>query len=285
MPFRIAFVLLIVYCLKVQSKQDLSSPEASVRSFLAAYGKGDFVQATACIENAKYNSAFDPMAKDQLQHPTSFTVSDIQSSTEGDTATVKLKLTMKESRSADKQKIASSVKLHQADGLWRIVAAMPVVDPAHLTKIDFVNAYVWSLADPGTMMPTFWEARNKARAQVCVSNVKQLGIAALFLCEDYDGKFVLKPDKMQKSLNPYLKDREAFHCASDDEGVVSYSINPAIAGVKLTRIKSPKKTVIIYEGMGGKLDFKLDGRAAVAFADGSAKMITKDEAKALSWKP
>jgi prepilin-type processing-associated H-X9-DG protein len=41
---------------------------------------------------------------------------------------------------------------------------------------------------------------------------------------------------------------------------------------------------MLYEGKDGKLNFKHDGKAAVAFADGHAKLVTEEEAKTLIWK-
>ena len=81
-----------------------------------------------------------------------------------------------------------------------------------------------------------------------------------------------------------MRSQDTFHCSSDTAGAVSYAFNFAIAGKKTTRIKSPATTVLIYEGKGGKLEFKHGGKAGVAFVDGHVKMITEKEAKKLVWK-
>ena len=62
------------------------------------------------------------------------------------------------------------------------------------------------------------------------------------------------------------------------------TLNPAIGGVRANKVKSPKVTVVIYEGNEGKLNFKHNGKAAVAFADGRARMINKKQAKRLKWE-
>jgi len=50
-------------------------------------------------------------------------------------------------------------------------------------------------------------------------------------------------------------------------------------------ISDPANTVLVYEGKDGKLNFHHNGRAAVAFADGRARLIGGAEAKNLRRNP
>ena len=102
---------------------------------------------------------------------------------------------------------------------------------------------------------------------------------------DHDDKFALKSACFKKSILPYIKDSSVFHCSSDDSGIVSYSFNVRLAGMKPERLRSPARIVMVYEGKDGMLDFKHDGKAAVCYADDHAKMISEAEAKALRWVP
>ena len=67
---------------------------------------------------------------------------------------------------------------------------------------------------------------------------------------------------------PYCKSERLFHCQSDKSGAVSYSFNVNLQGLKASAVKFPAKTVMLYEGKGGKLEYRHDGKAAVGFADG-----------------
>ncbi len=50
-------------------------------------------------------------------------------------------------------------------------------------------------------------------------------------------------------------------------------------------MEAPAQTVLLYEGKNMQFDFKHDGRTAVAFADGHAKLLTPEEAKNVFWYP
>ena len=132
---------------------------------------------------------------------------------------------------------------------------------------------------------TLFRARQAALATSCLSNIKQVSIGALMYLQDYDEKFKLQPATYKFKLMPYIKAEHIFHCPSDPTKGVSYSFNPNLQGISMAKIKSPAKTVMIYEGKAGKLDFRHDGRASVGFVDGHAKLIGKQEAASLRWMP
>jgi prepilin-type processing-associated H-X9-DG protein len=258
--------------------QDLTTPEVTVRSFLTSFCAGDLDKVTACIENAKYNPAFDELAKDQKKHPSTCTFDDIQTQMDGDKATVKLSGTML-SPPGKPQKFASVINLHKGDGGWHILP-----DKAAASKEgseDPVNAIACALIDPNTLT----RARDSARTVSCISNMKQLALGVLMFVEDYDEKYALKADSYKKAISPYIKNDQIFHCPSDDAGVVSYSFNPHLAGIKLAKVSSPATTVMLYEGKAGKLNYKHNGKAGVAFADGHVKMVAEADAKNLRWMP
>jgi prepilin-type processing-associated H-X9-DG protein len=105
------------------------------------------------------------------------------------------------------------------------------------------------------------------------------------LLQNHDRRYALNADSFQKFLDPYLPNRNVFRCPSDRSGAESYAFNANLVGILYTSINNPTTLVAIYEGRGGKLHFKHDGKAGVVFADGHVKMVSEDEAKALRWEP
>ena len=89
------------------------------------------------------------------------------------------------------------------------------------------------------LFPVFARAREKARATRCLSNLKQLGNALRMYMDDYDGLYPWGVDIADKNLpeiwasypnwqaqiavmplmhelvDPYVKNHEVWHCASD----------------------------------------------------------------------
>jgi general secretion pathway protein G len=89
------------------------------------------------------------------------------------------------------------------------------------------------------LFPVFAQARAKARATTCLSNLRQAGNAFAMYLQDHDGFFPYAVDPadrdtpqiwegfpafkaeipvlpwLHESLQPYVKSREIFHCPSD----------------------------------------------------------------------
>ncbi len=63
------------------------------------------------------------------------------------------------------------------------------------------------------LFPVFARAREKARQTVCVSNMKQQGLAVAMYTSDYDEMY--PPARYWKSkLDPYMKNQELWKCPS-----------------------------------------------------------------------
>jgi prepilin-type processing-associated H-X9-DG protein len=211
--------------------------------------------------------------------PATFTLSDAKSMITGTTANVTAKVTVKAASQPKSDTFDTDVNLVNAEGGWQIVPRSP--EELKKGNDDLVNLIAYSLTDP----KVFGKARDSARAVSCLSNVKQISLGAMMFVQDWDEVFKLKAETYKKSLMPYLKNASIFTCPSDTAGATSYSFNANLAGVKLAKVKSPAETIMIYESKNGKLNFRHEGKAAVGFADGHAKLVDAAAAKKLRWMP
>jgi prepilin-type N-terminal cleavage/methylation domain-containing protein/prepilin-type processing-associated H-X9-DG protein len=120
------------------------------------------------------------------------------------------------------------------------------------------------------LFPVFAQAREKARAISCLSNMKQVGRAEIMYSQDYDEKYTPGADTCglgsgwAGELYPYVKSLGAFKCPDDSTTeaspgtVVSYGINRNIDiyngacntspdAETLSVFTSPAKTVLLFE--------------------------------------
>jgi prepilin-type N-terminal cleavage/methylation domain-containing protein/prepilin-type processing-associated H-X9-DG protein len=159
------------------------------------------------------------------------------------------------------------------------------------------------------LFPVFAQAREKARQAGCVSNVRQIGQAALMYAQDYDERFIgyYAGSDRKQLLYPYTRsgreNKEAgggqlWHCpSSKNPGVeASYGFNAVVNWVSLAQVTSPSETVALcdagvnddgqsilsthvfppsalsYPGIGRPNPRHSDG-VSVAFMDGHAKWM------------
>ena len=69
------------------------------------------------------------------------------------------------------------------------------------------------------LFPVFAQAREKARAISCISNVRQLGLAHLMYMQDYDETFATSwcygfPGEFSWAVQPYMKSLQILFCPS-----------------------------------------------------------------------
>ena len=160
--------------------------------------------------------------------------------------------------------------------------------------------------------PVFARAREKARQTSCLSNLKQLGLAVLMYCQDYDEMYSLSvyglpPNRVSTLYDvhlPYIKDTQIFQCPSNpcrndlvtfsgdfDIRYVSYvgnraifeegdlfGMRPTISPISESEIEFPSFTTVFYDGGLTPTFFLLvtgahNGGVNSVFCDGHAKFI------------
>ena len=94
------------------------------------------------------------------------------------------------------------------------------------------------------------------------------------LAQDNDEKLMITAGGFEDDLVKYSIPRQFFSALKNKGKVSKYSFNPSLMGVKLNQVKNPQSMVLIYEGHDDEPEFRYQGRAAIAFADGSVRMVT-----------
>jgi len=133
------------------------------------------------------------------------------------------------------------------------------------------------------------EKQTKADTNACYINMRQVAMGMQTYFYERGEKFDLTPlsykDKAMPEISRLMANKGFFHCPADKgaPGSNSYSYNTNLNGH--TMAETNLETVMVYEGKDGKLDFRHDGFALVAFADGYTELINMSRAEHLRWKP
>jgi prepilin-type processing-associated H-X9-DG protein len=260
---------------------DLSTPKSAVRSFIEAARQGDIPALKACVVNPSDSLVVEKFLKTMLAEASAIEFKDCVAEVENEGARVSVQFLYQETKKQERTLRTEILSLSKQGESWKITPFVLNVTDIKARPLLGIAAL---LSTHGKTMESLILAREKARKTVCVSNVKQLAIGTMMYVQDYDEVFPSKSAPYKELLWIYVKDNDAFRCPGDAEGALSYTINPNVLGASMERIKRPAETVLFYEGKSGKLDFRHDGYAAVAFADGHVKMIDAEGAKALIWK-
>lgn len=255
---------------------DRSTPETTVKSFIKALTESNYDGLVACVKDAKHNENLARMFGAQRGEVPQLIVEVTDVKIEGAKATCTVRI-IEPGKQARGQQPPERLNLEQTSGNWQIVVSKGEPAPS-----EFINALAKALVMPDEV---FASAREAAKKAACLSNIKQLATALLIVAADNGDVIKVKADSWKKAVMPYLKYQGIFTCPLDAKGAFSYSINPAMAGIGIAKIKQPAKTVLLYEGSKGKLNFRHGGSAAVAYADGHVKMVNAETAKNLNWKP
>ena len=113
------------------------------------------------------------------------------------------------------------------------------------------------------LFPVFARARENARRASCLSNLKQLGLAAMMYAQDYDEKLVPAWNQEPPGpyeywpdlLYPYTKSEQVFVCpnAVDATPITTYNyginsnLTPAYSGTSLASVVSASQKYLIMD--------------------------------------
>lgn len=242
------------------------TPEAVVKKFVAAL-------------NSKKQSAMAVFVKGSQKKlsgwiidpglPT-FSLRDVSTRINGNRARVQMKLS---AEATVERTLSESVLLEKVGAKWLLIP-----EAGNKGIINFMVQYCVNPA-------AFVQQKADAKAKACTSNIKQVSIALILVASDHNMVLAVNSSNWRAKIYEFTKNKSLHDCGLTAPAGLAYSLNTALAGKNLDKLAKPTTTVMLYEGKGGKLAFHKDGTAAVGFADGSVRRVTKAEAKKLRWNP
>ncbi len=138
------------------------------------------------------------------------------------------------------------------------------------------------------LAPVLARAREKGQQAACLSNLKQLALAALMYAQDHGEK--LPPAAWVGELEPYHQNAAILRCPARPELPVAFAMNEKLVGAALQRVARPAETVLFFEvtveqpnPVGGPdlvpVGGVHDGHINVAYVDGHCQLISWEEAR------
>lgn len=99
------------------------------------------------------------------------------------------------------------------------------------------------------LFPVFARAREKGRQTACLSNTRQIVMAARMYASDYDEILPwgsIAGQLWHETIYPYTRNRQIYVCPSRQDRVMGYAVNPFLSGTSEGTLFDP--SVKIYVG-------------------------------------
>jgi prepilin-type N-terminal cleavage/methylation domain-containing protein/prepilin-type processing-associated H-X9-DG protein len=187
------------------------------------------------------------------------------------------------------------------------------VRPNAFTLVELLSVIAIMALLIGILTPVLGRVRSKANQSVCMSNLRQLSLAASLYADSYDSYPPAWRDdnvRWMDLVKPYIgKDSKVYHCAADkikeplpwdEEITMSYGMNVFNLsgqkysfwyGVRQGDVVNPASTIIFADCTPGKyycgggawrepvssVDYRHSGGFVAAFCDGHAEFQTATE--------
>lgn len=177
-------------------------------------------------------------------------------------------------------KIANQPGLANYSGGWRVVP--PSVDEVLAKSLydtpPLQLAAVLATRDP-RLLPVIRQFRG-------LTQLKQLGLGAIQLSQDYNETFAFDDAAHERALLPYLKTGSFYTIAGTKDE--KWHFNDNLSTVALAQLNEPTRIVLFYDGSAPDsehLNFRFDDKTLICFGDGHCKALSRNEVKDLIWKP
>lgn len=253
---------------------DPRTPQGALRAFAAALTKADLAKAATHIADAEPAANLSELKQAMQKRPTDYSIMQLRIAVNGDTSTISFLFRVSQPPNLSSS-YAWAVLRHTEDG-WKIE---PTRTLEISNSIDPFSSFVSLLS--GKRLPS--EGRDDISMQG--SKFLRLGSIVQTLAADKGGKFALQSSQFRRSLLPYYPTLDVLlRPAEGQGGKVSFNTN--LTNVPIKKVRYPQRTVMLYEGENGKLDFRHNGRAAVTLVAGNVRYVDSETAKKLLlWSP
>lgn len=145
----------------------------------------------------------------------------------------------------------------------------------------------------GLLLPALAKAKQRAQSVNCMSNLRQLGVAARTYAQS-SGDRLPYATNWCDVLQPHVARQNVFNCPGEESQLCGYGYNAALSGRIVSEVDP--LTVMFFEipagwnVSGGPEQMLQDGRHGrktftVVFADGSAHQMTHAALQNLRWDP
>jgi serine/threonine-protein kinase len=117
--------------------------------------------------------------------------------------------------------------------------------------VGILVAAVIVLSLVGIAWKPIQQAREKARQAICISNLRDLGMAVMQYCQDYDERMPLAYN-WADAVYPYFRRWDGYQCPSRKNLKIGYAYNRHLNGISMEQISQPTETVCLFESnLGG----------------------------------
>jgi len=260
-----------------------TTPEDTIQRFVTSFNSGDLAAAALQVLDAKQDSEFVKLISKQLkdakpgtQPKATVTLKKVEIN--GSEATVEISTAI--DPNGPPKPLAEMIRLRKVGDDWKIIA--PKYDPTDPRNAnEFVTMAATMLASGDEAMAG---AKKAAMRTARLSNFKQIATALMIHSTDHDDKILITTANAQKALGPILKNDQIW-LDPETKKPMNLSFNPLLFNKRLTDLQAPAETVLISWGPKDALIFDESGRTVIGYADGHVKLMTKEQAKTLRWKP
>ncbi len=113
--------------------------------------------------------------------------------------------------------------------------------------LAIVGMSVTVLLVVGLLWTAYRNAREAARRAECYSNMEQIAVSLTQYANDNDDRFP-QANRWTDAVYPYFKTWKLLHCPADhSHAKSSYAMNAALSGKKLSEVRDPQNTVLIFD--------------------------------------
>lgn len=262
-------------------KIDLSSPEATVRSFVWAFNNNDLEQARRCVANAAPIENLKPLqemlGKQMGKKYAVLSLKDLRAYTQQDNAIVTFWLDFVSTINIPNY-IGSSerLRLKRVNNEWLIVPQQdgktPFWDtPPRPMMEDLMDLFIAKMTDGAAV-------QSESQFHQCQSNLKQIALGVLQYTQDFD-EFFPAANEWQEQIMPYVRNGDIYVCPDAADKTASYAFNKDVENLALGDIRAPAQIILMYEGKDRKFEFRHqvgeEKLTNIVFVDGHVKSFSQ----------